>query len=218
MALMQTTLEHRVLMPEQPGSGKNPLLVMLHGRGADEEDLIDVARFYDPRLLVVSPRAPFAFPHGGFTWYDVDETGNQNQAMFRESCERLSAFLDGVVNGYPVDAGQVYLLGFSMGTVMSYAMSLSRPSLFRGVIANSGYVPEGTFLTLQWDKIGHIEYFIAHGTEDPIIPLRAARRARELFAASPAKITYKEYPMGHQLSDESIADSAAFLQHLLPHS
>jgi phospholipase/carboxylesterase len=211
-----TTLEHRVLLPEGIGAGKHPTVIMLHGRGADEEDLIGLAEHYDSRLLVLSVRAPYPYSYGsGYTWYDVGAVGTPEPVMFRQSYDRLSRFVDDVLHGYPVDLSHVYLLGFSMGTVMAFALSLSRPELFRGVIANSGYVPEGTHLSFRWRELGRIAYFIAHGTEDPVIPIDFARRAKRLFEESNARIEYREYDMGHEISEQSIRDSASFIGGLL---
>jgi phospholipase/carboxylesterase len=103
------------------------------------------------------------------------------------------------------------LVGFSMGSVMSLALSLARPPVFRGVVAHSGYVPEGTFLTLRWRELAHLEYFISHGVDDPVIPLEMARHAKELFAGSNATVTYREYAGGHTIAEEGLRESAAFL-------
>jgi phospholipase/carboxylesterase len=216
MSEIPTTLEHRVLLPEGAHAAKHPTVIMLHGRGADEEDLIGLAKYYDPRLLVLSVRAPYPFAHGGgYTWYDVGAIGTPDPAMFRLSYDRLSQFVDDALRGYPVDPSSMYLLGFSMGTVMAFALSLTRPELFRGVIANSGYVPEGTHLAFRWQELGNVDYFIGHGREDPVIPIDFARRAKRLFEESTAHIEYREYDMGHQISEDSIRDSAAFLERLL---
>jgi phospholipase/carboxylesterase len=216
MTDIPATLEHRVLLPEGTSSKSHPTVIMLHGRGADEEDLIGLAEHYDRRLLVLSVRAPYPYPYGGgFTWYDVGAVGTPDPAMFRSSYDRLSQFVDDALQAYPVDPSHLFLLGFSMGTVMAYALSLTRPELFRGVIANSGYVPEGTHLALRWQDLGELSYFIAHGTGDPVIPVDFTRRAQRLFAESNAHVTYREYTMGHQIIDESIRDSAAFLEGLL---
>jgi phospholipase/carboxylesterase len=202
-------------MPEGSRTPRHPALILLHGRGADEEDLIDLTRHYDPRFLVISARAPVALPYGGYTWYDVGHAGSPEPLTFRSSCEKLWQFTDDALAAYPVDPAQVYLLGFSMGSVMSYALSLARPALIRGVVAQSGYVPEGTHLEFRWGETGHMEYFISHGTEDDVIPVSFARRARELFAGSRAAVTYREYPGGHTITEECVRDSAAFLQRLL---
>jgi phospholipase/carboxylesterase len=216
MSEIPTTLEHRVLLPEGAHAAKHPTVIMLHGRGSDEEDLIGLAKYYDPRLLVLSVRAPYPFAHGGgYSWYDVGAIGTPDPAMFRLSYDRLSQFVDDALHGYPVDPSSMYLLGFSMGTVMAFALSLTRPELFRGVIANSGYVPEGTHLAFRWQELGNVDYFISHGREDPVIPIDFARRAKRLFEESTAHVEYREYDMGHQISEDSIRDSAAFLERLL---
>jgi phospholipase/carboxylesterase len=215
MTPIATTLVHRVLRPEGSSAGRHPALIMLHGRGSDEEDLIALAGAYDPRFLVISARAPMTCEYGGYTWYDVGTAGAPEPATFTASCGKLWQFVDDVIGGYPVDPTQVFLLGFSMGTVMSYALSLARPALFRGVVAHSGYVAERTHLDLRWQELSHLEYFISHGTEDQVIPVSFARRARELFDASNATVTYREYPGGHTIAEEGLEESALFIHTLL---
>jgi len=216
MKTISTTLIHRVLMPEDSSPPTHPTLILLHGRGADEEDLLGLSSHLDPRFLVLSARAPFAFPYGGgYTWYEVGTVGTPDPSMFKTSYEKLSTFLQDAVAQYPVDRQKVFLLGFSMGTVMSYAMALTQPHLFRGVVANSGYIPEGTHLELRWNAIASVEFLVTHGTMDPVIPVQLARRAKELLTGANAKFSYKEYPMAHQISEESLADVAAWLTHRL---
>jgi phospholipase/carboxylesterase len=213
---MIDALHHIALQPKNHGAGPHPTLLLIHGRGADEEDLPGLADRLDPRLLILSVRAPFPFsPGGGYTWYDVGEGGSPEPAMFRESCERLSRFVDQALQQYPVDPARLFLLGFSMGTVMALALSLSRPGLVRGVSANSGYVAEGTHLVYRWTDLAGTSFFLAHGTFDPVIPIALARRARDLFSASNAPHMFREYPMAHQITDESLADIAAWLHPLV---
>jgi phospholipase/carboxylesterase len=186
---------------------------MLHGRGANEEDLLGLAPYLDERFFILTVRAPFPFPYGGgFTWYDIGTVGTPEPTMFKESYEKLSAFVHDALANYPIDPPHLYLLGFSMGTVMSYSLALTQPSLFRGVIANSGYVPEGTHLPLQWNESTNVEFFIAHGAADPVIPVQFGRRAKELFSKTNVRFTYREYPMGHQISQESLTDFAGWLK------
>jgi phospholipase/carboxylesterase len=212
MKAIPTSLVHRVLEPEHSPAAVHPTLIMLHGRGADEEDLLGLSSFLDDRLLCISARAPFAFPYGGYTWYDIGQVGAPLPGMFDESYAKLVTFVDDVLRHYPVDHSRVYLFGFSMGAVMSYALSLTRQELFRGVSTNSGYVPEGTTLRFRWQDLAGKEFHIAHGVEDQVIPVQMARRAKELFAASNATVVYREYPMDHRISEESLADVAAWFK------
>jgi phospholipase/carboxylesterase len=185
---------------------------MLHGRGADEEDLPDLAHQLDGRFLVVSPRAPLPFPYGGFTWYEHDEIGTPETGTFIGSFQKLLTFVGEVRRGYPVDPARTFLFGFSMGSVMSFALSLTHPELFAGVVANSGYVPEGTHLEFRWNDLARTPFFIGHGTADPVIPVQLARRARDLFARSNAPLVYREYPVEHEISDAGIADVRVWLR------
>jgi len=213
---MIQALHHIALEPEGEASGPHPTMIMVHGRGSDEEDLPGIASRFDRRLLILSVRAPFPFAYGGgYTWYDVGTVGSPEPAMFRESYDRLSQFVDEALREYPVDPTRLFLLGFSMGTVMSLALGLSRPGLVRGVSANSGYVAEGTHLNYRWNELAGTSFFLAHGTLDPVIPVVLARRAKELFAASNAPHVFREYPMAHQISDDSLTDIAGWLQPLL---
>jgi phospholipase/carboxylesterase len=211
-----STLVHRILPPENSQDITHPTLILLHGRGADEEDLLGLSASLDPRLFMISVRAPFSFPYGGgYTWYDVGAVGVPETTMFRTSYDKLSTFVQDAVHNYPIDPGRVFLFGFSMGTVMAYALALTRPSMFRGVVANSGYVPEGTHLKLRWNELSTVEFFIAHGTQDPVIPITFGRRAHQLLTEARARFTYKEYLMAHQISEESLTDAASWLHQRL---
>jgi phospholipase/carboxylesterase len=214
MQAIRSTLEHRVLFPEQSARERHPALIMLHGRGADEEDLVGLVPVFDRSLLVLSVRAPHRFSFGGYTWYEVGEAGRPEPELFQDSYDRLMQFVGDALAAYPIDTGRVYLLGFSMGTVMGYAISLTHTELFRGMIAHSGYVPEGTNLVLRWNELAGRSFFIAHGVADDVIPVSLARRARHLFESSTASTFYKEYPIGHEISQESLQDAAKFLNRL----
>jgi phospholipase/carboxylesterase len=215
---MIQALHHIALRPEGDTPGPHPAMIMVHGRGADEEDLPGLASQLDGRLHILSVRAPFPFTYGGgYTWYDVGEAGSPEPTMFREGYDRLSQFIDEALREYPIDPARLFLLGFSMGAVMSLALGLARPGVVRGVAAHSGYVAEGTHLQYRWDELSGTSFFIAHGTVDPIVPIAMARRAKALLAASRAPHVYREYPMAHQMSEESLGDLAAWLQPLLDH-
>jgi len=189
-------------------------LILLHGRGTNEDDLLGLADYLDPRLFLISVRAPFEFEQGfgGYTWYDVQDVGIPDPKQFEESYNRLVRFVLDVKQNYPVDPRRVFLLGLSMGSIMSLALSLTRPELIRGVVAHSGYIPENTPLQFAWDRLRDLSLFIAHGVDDPVIPVHLGRRAHDLLSKTQADLTYKEYPIPHSMSEESVADLADWLQ------
>ena len=215
---IKTTLVHKVLPSSSPHGEQQPALILLHGRGTNEDDLLGLAEYLDPRFLIVSARAPFPFPYGGFAWYQILEVGTPDPQQFDESYQRLSQFVQDVKAKYPVNPSMVFLLGFSMGSIMSLALSLTQPRAFKGVVAHSGYIPENTSLRFRWDELAPLTglaglgLFIAHGTEDPVIPIELARRARALLSKSEADVTYREYPIGHTISEESLSDFSAWLR------
>jgi len=216
MKPIPTTLTHRVLMPEHPSAERHPLLVMIHGRGADEEDLLGLAPMLDPRLILLSVRAPLPFEGGGYTWYTLaGPIGQPERTSFLSSFQALDRFLRDVVSGYPVDPSRVFLFGFSMGAVMSLTLALTQPAAFRGIVAHSGYIPEGAPVDYQRDLSAGPPLFVAHGSDDQVIPVAMARRARMHLEGVQAHLTYREYPMGHQISDESLADILAWMRGLL---
>lgn len=211
---ISSALVHKIRPSEPHESVKPPALILLHGRGTDENDLLGLVDYLDPRFFVISVRAPFPFQEGvgGYTWYDLKDIGSPNQEQFTDSCRRLVQFVEDVKAKYPIDADRVFLLGFSMGSVMSFAVGLTVPGLVRGIVAHSGYVPEGANLTFAWKDLHGLSAFVAHGMHDPVIPIEYGRRARELLGASSVDTEYREYPIPHTISEQSLADLSSWLQ------
>jgi len=210
-----TDIIYRALEPRRIVGGKSPAVILLHGRGADENDLLGLAQYFDDRLAVFSIRAPYPFEFGGYTYFQLNDDGTAEPVMFMESYKRLMKFVDGVASLPEIDAGKVFLLGFSMGTIMSYALSLTHPEKFAGVVAQSGFIRDHPDLEFKWDALSECPFIITHGVNDPVIPVSAARKVKALFSKSNAQFVYKEYPMGHEISGESLADVCTWLQERL---
>lgn len=213
MTQIETVLLHKVLPPREIIRGSRaPGVILLHGRGANEDDLLSLAGFLDRRLVVIAPRAPYPFQYGGgFTWYDTLEIGQPVLTMHLDSCKGLLRFCDEMLNRYSINPEKLFLLGFSMGAMMAFTISLAHPGKFAGVVATSGYIPEGTLVRYQWDELAGTHYRVAHGTYDPVVPVQLGRRAKELLEKTGAALEYREYPMGHEISPESLSDTARWL-------
>ena len=135
--------------------------------------------------------------------------------MFPESYNALCNFFDEMKKEFPIDESKIFLFGFSMGTVMAYSLALTRPNEIAGVIANSGYIAEGTFLKYEWEKLASKTsplFFVTHGLYDPVLPVSFGRRAKQLFEQHNAKLEYKEYSMEHQISEESLEDIVEWMK------
>lgn len=210
------SLEHVIFYPTI-SANQYSAIVVLHGRGTDEYDLIPlVLELGLPSALVISPRAPQPFAlGGGFAWYDLGQEGIPHPQTFRTSLNLLERFLSEIRTGYPVDPERIILLGFSQGTVMGYAAALLDPTSFLGLAALSGYIPLRSGLKLNLHMLSRFTAFISHGTLDQVIPIRLGREAADLLKKAGANVQYQEYPMGHEVREETVRDLSAWTKSLL---
>jgi phospholipase/carboxylesterase len=191
------------------------LLVLHHGRGTEESDLLGLADLLDPqrRLRVVTPRAPLKLPGSpGYHWYLVPWVGYPDHDSFHAAHAALAELHDGLWEETGIGPERTVLGGFSMGTVMSYAMALGadRPPV-AGVLAFSGFVPtvEGWEPALE-DRRG-TRAFIAHGRNDPIIEIGFAHRARALLGGGGLAVEYHESDVAHSIDPAHLAAAGTWL-------
>ncbi len=213
---VQANLHHELIAP-RTRADDYPTLVLLHGRGDSAAGILPLAyEFERDDLLVISVQAPLGLGGvmaGGYEWYRFQQPPSLNEATLRTSLDALAKFLDTVKASYPVDPRRVVLLGFSQGAVMSLGTQALQPDSVAGVIALSGYFP----IEVESDAgnlVGR-PAFVAHGTHDDIIPVEAGRRTRDLLERHGLDLTYREYPMAHQVSAEEMVDVRSWLNWLL---
>lgn len=210
------SLVHLTRRPLVQSEGRPPLLLLLHGVGSHEADLFMLAPHLDPRLLIVSARAPHTLAPGMYAWFEV-QLDPINPAINPEQAEAsrqiLIRFIDEAVEAYGADPNRVFLMGFSQGAIMSIGILLTRPEKLSGVVAMSGRIlPEVLPHMAPPDALRGIPVLVLHGVADPILPIHHGRAIRDLLAKLPVDLTYKEYSMGHQVTEESLADVAAWLR------
>lgn len=202
----------RVASPRQAADLK-PLVVLLHGIGADEHDLFGLAPALDARCTVVSLRAPRAYGPG-FSWFDIDfRPGGQiipNLDQARATVKDLVAWLETAPSRYHTDPQRTFLLGFSQGAMMSLGVLHARPDLLAGVIALSGRFPGDAFSEAATTARA-VPVFVAHGTLDDVLPIANGRQIRDALSAKVADLTYREYPVGHGIAPAEMADIAVWL-------
>jgi phospholipase/carboxylesterase len=191
------------------------LLVMLHGIGADENDLVPLAGYVDPRFTVVTLRAPRRY-QVGHAWFDLDiRPGGSirpDVAQARQTLADLVEWLRAAPRRLGTDPTRTFLLGFSQGAIMSLGVLRTVPDLLAGVVALSGSSPDGLFESrAPRDRVGRVPLLVVHGTRDDVLPLEHGRRARDAFAAVSTDLTYREYPVGHGIDGPEIAFVAAWL-------
>jgi phospholipase/carboxylesterase len=199
---------------ERPAAGDPAgLLILHHGRGADERDLLGLADVLDPqqRLHVVTPRAPLSIG-GGFHWYVVPRVGHPDPSTFHDAYDRLAAFHDELWQRTGITPAQTVLGGFSMGSVMSYALGLpgDRPKP-AGILVFSGFVPTVNGWEPELASRSEMPVFIAHGRRDPIIDVEFARRARALLEAGRVPVEYHESDAAHHIDPAHISPAVGWL-------
>ena len=203
--------------PADPGHDAESagLLVLHHGRGADEDDLLGLADVIDPqrRLHVVTPRGPLTVPGSpGAHWYAVPRVGYPDPDTFHDAFAQLAAFHDEVWARTGIRPARTVLGGFSMGSVMSYALGLGgeRPTP-AGIIAFSGFVPTVEGWRPDLGSRPDLPVFIAHGRRDPVMDVAFARRARAQLLAGGLAVSYHESDVAHHIDPAHLPAATEWL-------
>jgi len=197
-------LVHRTRQPRDEPEGA---LVLMHGRGTSELDLLPLVDELDPerRLYGIAPRAPLALPPGGWHWYAVPRVGYPDPDTFWASYRLLEEWLEALAGLTGMPLARTVLGGFSMGAVMSYALGLGRgrpaPA---GVLALSGFIPTVERFEVDLETRRGFPVATVHGTADPVIPVELAREARRRLEAAGIDLLYREAPIGHSVDPASL--------------
>jgi phospholipase/carboxylesterase len=208
-------LVERVVAARRPTPRVPPLLVLLHGIGADENDLLSLSGHLDARLMVVSLRAPRAY-HGGYAWFDLtwgtDGSVAANVAQARETLADLVRWIAVAPDRLGADPTRVYLLGFSQGAMMSLGVLRTAPERLAGVIALSGRYGEDLFEEpAPANAMARVPLFVGHGTQDDLLPIDNGRAIRAAFEPLMRDFTYREYPVAHGIAPQELTDVAKWL-------
>jgi phospholipase/carboxylesterase len=206
-----------LLQLERPAAGEpEGLLVLHHGRGTDERDLLGLADLLDPeaRLRLVTPRAPLTIPGSpGHHWYLVPRVGYPDPESFHAARAALADLHDRLWAEGGIGPERTVLGGFSMGAVMSYAMGLGgdRPPV-AGILAFSGFVPTVEDWQPSFADRQATRAFVSHGRRDPVIEVGFAERARDLLEAGGLDVVYRESDLGHQIDPAHLSEARSWLE------
>ncbi|MFA5556261.1 MAG: alpha/beta fold hydrolase [Flavobacteriaceae bacterium] len=190
---------------------KNPLLLLLHGYGSNEEDLFSFASELPDEYYVISVQAPYSLQPYGYAWYAINFDADMNKFSDNEqavqSRELIVHFLDGIIEKYPIDKNDITLIGFSQGSILSYAVALSYPEKINRVVALSGYLNENILKeNYQNNDFSKLNFFVSHGSADQIIPVEWARKTPDILSRLGVKNVYFEYPVGHGVAPKNFLD------------
>ena len=190
---------------------------MCHGYGSDENDLFSFASELPKELFILSLRAPYAMQPFGNAWYAINfnaEQGKWNDdEQAKLSVNLISEFIDYACKTYPVNPNTISLLGFSQGTILSYAVALNYPKKVKNIIALSGYISEALIpKSIDKTNLSHLNFFCSHGSVDQVIPVEWARKVPQLLKSLNINYKYSEYPVGHGVAPQNFHDFKTWLK------
>ena len=211
-----TNLIHTIYQPA--GAGPFPTILTLHGRGANAFDLLGLAPLLcSGKFLMICPQGPLETPIGpeavGYAWYPMSNGGAPDVEAMLISQKKLQAFLDECLKSYPIDPKKLVVLGFSQGGVMAYSLALANPERFAALAVLSSWLPKELLPRLNvTDTVQSLPTLVQHGTQDPTIEVARARSSVETLRQLQVPLTFREYPMGHEINARSLAELSAWLE------
>jgi len=199
---------YHILKPSTLKNTHPPVLFMLHGYGSNEEDLFSFASELPEDLCIISIRAPYPMQPYGNAWYAINFDAEKGKWSDNEQAktarDKIANFITEACEVYQLDAHNVTLLGFSQGTILSYAVALSYPEKIKRVIALSGYINEEILIPgYAKNNFSNLSIYISHGTVDQVIPLDWASKAPQFLNELHIKNTFEEFPVGHGVAPEN---------------
>lgn len=192
-----------------------PVVILLHGRGADRTDLFSMRRFFPPAWAVIAPDAPFpAAPWGygpGRAWYRYMGRNMPEAASFSSSLAAVDRLLESLPDALGVAPGRIALGGFSQGGTVSLGYALSHPDRVLRILNFSGFLADHPAVNATPDTVRNAHIFWGHGTQDPAIPFELAVEGREVLRRAGAQLDARDYDIGHSISQDELHDAVAWL-------
>lgn len=216
MTTAPLSLEH-LIRPSSLTQEKPPVLFMFHGYGSNEEDLFSFAPELQSKFCVISVRAPYPMQPFGNAWYAINFDAQQGKwsddQQAKKSREKIVMFIEEACETYGLDKNKVTLLGFSQGTILSYAVALSYPEKIKNVVALSGYINEA-ILKEGYEEKDHtnLKIYASHGQVDQVIPPEWAQRAPEFLKKLGIAHVYEEFPVGHGVAPQNFHSFKKWLE------
>ncbi len=213
-------LSHRIRIPDAASSeNRVPVVVMSHGWGGNEDAMWIFSRLVPQSAAVVTPRAPLDVPGTDGKrayWFDyVPAIRGAEPHSFAKAVSMLKQFILCLPDFYPIDSAKVFLAGFSQGAMVSNALAMSEPQMVRGVASLAGAALPLPDALPRVSALARLPVFIAHGTQDQMVPLISARETKAQYEQLGADVTYGEYPVAHKMSSDAMKDLQVWFETIL---
>ncbi|PWH82092.1 phospholipase [Algibacter marinivivus] len=206
--MLHTSLALDHLIRESSLTENAPLLILLHGYGSDENDLFSFAAELPEELFIISVKAPYQMQPYGNAWYAInfDEVKGKwsDNEQAKSSRDLIATFIDEAVAEYPVNKNNVSLLGFSQGSILSYAVALTYPEKVKNIVALSGYINKDIFPeNIENRDYSNLDFYCSHGSADQVIPVNWARLTPPFLDSLHIKHQYSEFPVEHGVAPQN---------------
>lgn len=211
---------YHLVRPAASGAAP-PMITLFHGYGSNEEDLFGLTPYLDPRFLVLSARAPLVLMPGMYAWFEIGFTPDGRIAVddvqARQAAQITAQFVEQAIRAYGADPSRVIVAGFSQGGTMAALTALTRPDLVAGAAVLSGIVPSSIIDELpdqnQKALVGK-PFLVVHGTHDQVVSVAHGRASRDFLNRLGVALTYREYPMAHEINLDALLDLTEWLRGL----
>ena len=193
----------------------NPrLLVLIHGWTGDENSMWVFTRGISTDYWMIAPRAPHLAEPSGFSWrpHQPLTFGRPSLEMLKPAADGLIRLIDDYSASVKVDALQFDLMGFSQGAAMVNLVAMLYPHRVRKMGVLAGFVPSGLEELISQKPLAGKNIFVAHGTQDNMVPIDRARASIELLEQAGAQVTYCEDEVGHKVSSTCMRALESYLQ------
>jgi phospholipase/carboxylesterase len=209
------SIDNWVIRTRRPdGVGPFPVLIMLHGWTGDEHSMWVFVPRLPKNALIIAPRGLYSTRANGYSWHPELPKPWPWISDFQPAVEKIFSTIS--LHNFPDgDFSQLNLIGFSQGTAMAYSMAILEPRRIASVAGLSGFLPDGASTWLTDDRLMELPMFIAHGTEDELVPVEKARQSVDLLEKAGAAVTYCEDNVGHKLSAKCFRGLEAFCQRVV---
>ena len=184
------------------------VIIMFHGYGSNKDDLFSFAKFMNPNFLIISVQAPIQMDYNSYCWWSLNYNNDMQLQMDAKEAENslneLNRFIsEDLSTKYNFGLNQVYLLGFSQGCMISYALSINFPENYKKAVGLSGKIPyEIINFDEKFDYSNH-NFFCSHGVNDQVIPIEVGRESNRWFSEKNINHKYLEFESAHGINSEN---------------
>ena len=185
---------------------KNPSIILLHGYGSDENDLFSFAEYLPKKYTIISLRAPFETPMGGYCWFSINfNNSNEKWSDHKQAYQsilNLESQIDFFIQKYNLEPDQIDLLGFSQGAVLSWTLLLDFSIKINRAVCLSGYIDK-SLLKEDIYSYRDIIAYSSHGTYDTVIPFDWAKTSIESLKENNPNVVFNSFQDAHNVSQEN---------------